>query len=242
MDTPTLVPVTEAEMATWTQRLMTTVVSYSKQSAELDEIKQRVNSLYDQVSQLREENATLKRDRDDALALAVENENKLNDARRHRDSLEHTVSSLNETITSRDSKVRELEGLLTSARLESTDWQRKCEHLDRVNADLTNTLATVRERRDHWHNRAEDAERELAETKAKLQKVVEQMSTMSDILGIVKQQAKEVPAEASPTPAPSTESIGVASTGGIGSTTSSEPAKPWWEQPATESQRDPSPF
>src|SRR6266702_4471998 len=97
MDT-NIVPVTEAEMATWTQRLMTTVVGYSKQSAELEEIKQRVNALYDQVSQLRGENTTLRTERDDALMASLENENKLNDARRHRDDLEARVNTLNETL------------------------------------------------------------------------------------------------------------------------------------------------
>jgi chromosome segregation ATPase len=227
-----IAPVTEAEMATWTQRLMTTVVGYSKQSAELEEIKQRVNSLYDQVSQLRGENATLKTERDDALQLAVENETRLNDARRHRDDLEHRVISLNETIISRDSKVRELEGLLTSARLDSEDWQRKHSYSEGVINDLRGQLTVVRERRDHYRDRAEAAEAELTDTKAKLQKVVEQMTTMSDILGIVK-QAQEVgptlqevvdltkPIEPAPEPVKA-----------------QEPSKPWWEKDKPEAIND----
>jgi len=228
-----IAPVTEAEMATWTQRLMTTVVGYSKQSAELEEIKQRVNSLYDQVSQLRGENASLKTERDDALMQSLENETKLNDARRHRDDLEHRVNSLNETIISRDSKVKELDGLLTSARLESSDWQRKHEYQERLVEQLRTDLQLVRERRDHFRDRAETAELELIETKAKLQKVVEQMTTMSDILGIVK-QAQEVPApQPDPIPQGSSTSPGSMPVDTVQASQSvSEPTpKPWWEQP-----------
>jgi chromosome segregation ATPase len=250
MDT-NIVPVTEAEMATWTQRLMTTVVGYSKQSAELEEIKQRVNSLYDQVSQLRSENANLHKERDEALALAVENEGKLNDTRRHRDDLEQRVHSLNEAIIGSNREVSDLRGLLTSAKLDAEDKQRQVEARDRRIADLENTLASVSERRDHWQDRAQDAEKELGETKAKLQKVVDQMTTMSDILGIVqkqaerqsettavealdkaKEQVQEVPA-AQPDPRPSSQA-GPSGSEQLTASLSEPSPRPWWEQPISE--------
>jgi chromosome segregation ATPase len=231
MDTPTLVPVTEAEMTGFFQRVTTSFVALSRQAAELEEVKHQLDSMNARMAQLISDNGTLKSERDDAIMNQLETETKLNDARRHRDSLEHQVSSLNEAIIGRDSKVSELNGLLTSAKLEAEDWQRKHDYQERVANDLRNQLQTVRERRDHFRDRAEAAEQELTETKAKLTKVIEQMTTMSDILGIVK-QAQEVPAApANPT---STNTDHQSSAGGQevsqGSETPKAP-KPWWEQP-----------
>lgn len=227
-----IVPVTEAEMTGFFQRVTTSFVSLSRQAAELEEVKRQVDSLYGRVNELCAERDKLKAERDDALMQSLENETKLNDARRHRDDLEARVSSLNEAIIGRDSKVNELAGLLTSARLEAEDWQRKHSYLEGVERDLRNQLATVRERRDHFRDRAESAEKELEETRTKLQKVVDQMNTMSDILGIVKQQeqVKEVPAQ----PDPTASQVGQSGTTLAEATKPSEAPKPWWESPAKE--------
>jgi chromosome segregation ATPase len=215
MDT-NIVPVSEAEMANWTQRLTTMVVGYSRQAQELTEIKDSVNSLAEQVS-------ILKTERDDAMKASMENEQRLNDARRHRDELESRVGTLNEAIIGRDSRVKELEGLLTSARLEAEDWQRKCERQERMSQDYQNQLATVRERRDHWHNRAEDAERALADTRNKLKAIEDQVGS---ILGMVAKPAEvvEVP-QLNPQQSTGTSTLGANESQ---SDTSQSP-KPWWQ-------------
>lgn len=216
MDT-NIVPVTEAEMRGIAERLISTVVGYSRQSNELAELTKRVDDLTSQVSTLRGENATLRTERDDALAMAVENETKLNDARRHRDDLAQRVSTLTETVIARDSRVKDLEGLLTSAKLEAEDERRAKDYKQRQIDMLNTDIGMIRDRRNHYQERAETAEAALAEANEKLAAIQKQVS---DVFGLVPQakpeQAQEVLTKADP----------------IQSTTTEAPAeapKPWWE-------------
>jgi chromosome segregation ATPase len=233
MDT-NIVPVTEAEMTGFFQRVTTSFVSLSRQAAELEEVKANVRGLYEQVASLRGENATLKTERDDAIMASLETENKLNDARRHRDDLESRVNTLNETVIGRDSKVKELDGLLTSARLEISDWQRKNDYQELLIEQLRTDLQLVRERRDHFRDRAERAEKALEEANTKLEAIQKQVQ---DVFGLVK-QVQEVPAAADPSPTGA-----ISSEPSQSNVTTSEapkplpgdtPIKPWWETPVNE--------
>lgn len=221
MDT-NIVPVTEAEMRGIADRLISTVVGYSSQARELEQLKAQMTTLSDQVRAMTADNYTLRRERDEALQMAVENEAKMNDARKHRDELISKVGTLSETIFSRDARVKELEGLEISARLALEDEQRAHTNTRRQRDDFEHTLNTVRERRDHWQNRAEDAERELAETKAKLKAIEDQVTS---VFGLVRPQAQEVPAQSDP-------QTGAGSGSGQSITTEPKPIeapKPWWE-------------
>ena len=70
MDT-NLIPVTEAEMASFAQRLTTMIVGHSRQAGELEEIKAKVNDLSSRVNELRTENLGLKTERDEALMTSM---------------------------------------------------------------------------------------------------------------------------------------------------------------------------
>lgn len=229
MDT-NIVPVTEAEMASFAQRLTTMIVGHSRQAGELQELSNRVSDLSAQVSSLRGENLSLKTERDDALMASMENEQRLNDARRHRDELQQRVTTLGETMIARDGRVKELEGLNTSAKLALEDEQRAHENTRRERDNYAGTLSTVRERRDHWHNRAEDAERALNEANAKLHSLEQTFSAIFPGAPGHAVQAVEVPApQPDPTSGTSGPSVYDAKVEQSGSSLNPEPSRPWWE-------------
>lgn len=240
-------PVTEAEMSGFFARVTTTFVGLSRQAQELGELSQRFTAMQGELQQVRDTNSRLLSERDAEIETRLRTEQERDDVRKHRDHLNERVGMLNEIIVRRDTAVNDLESQLHSAKLAHEDEQREHEVTKTRFSATYSDLESTRHFRDHWHDRAEKAEAELLETKAKLQKVVDQMNSLGDILGIVKAKEPEVVKEATAevkaeeVPVPQSDPTKAGDTGQLSlqseadsSKTAEQPARPWWETPVRE--------
>jgi hypothetical protein len=238
----TNVPVTEAEMTGFFGRMSTTFVSLSKQAAELDGVKQALAELTTRLDGIVADNTRLQRERDDALMKELQAQEERDATQRTLREIEQRHSAVLDTMVRRDSRINELEGLLTSQQLETQDWQRKHDSLTRELEQERTVLSTVRERRNHWQERAEAAERSLGEARKVIEdmkaqakaifNLIDQPKPAPEVVEEVKQEIKEAPAPSDPSPSSSPSSIGESLTtsqqpSSEGSAAEPDP-RPWW--------------
>ena len=170
--------ITETSMKEYFERIVNHVVGLSEQAKRVDELTQRVNDMSDRISNLEHENYNLKQDLTASInlgnALAQERDVVQLDLMHAK---EH-AHALTETIISRDSRVTELEGQVTSVKLLASDQEtmlnvarNRLADQDALISDLRSQIDSLTNSRDHFVNQAQETERENQRLKTDLDRV-----------------------------------------------------------------------
>src|SRR5947207_5966657 len=173
-----IVPLTEATMREYFQRVVDHVAGLSTQAAQVTGLQNAVSDLSNRLANLEAENANLRKEVSEAWEYAHRMEAETQGSSAAKEAAEQHVQALKDVIVQRDTAVSSL-----SQAHESEKAQHRITMADRDDArqraeELTTRLAARDEavrgleaERDHWIQKANGHSSELEEVRGKLDRI-----------------------------------------------------------------------